>query len=83
MHNQKPVMEPINPMRFFLVVSTTLVHAESSHFYDWTVSYAQLAPLGVDKQVVAFHKSNTSSFVFRFFFFLGLLIFDTNQNVFL
>ena len=68
-------MEPINPLRFFLVVSTTLVHAESSHFYDWTVSYAQLAPLGVDKQVVAFHKSNTSSFVFPFFFFFGSLNF--------
>lgn len=53
-------MELINPLKFitltflFIVLSTTLVHAESSHFYDWTVSYALLAPLGADKQVVAF-----------------------------
>uniref|UniRef100_A0A2N9FRK7 Plastocyanin-like domain-containing protein n=1 Tax=Fagus sylvatica TaxID=28930 RepID=A0A2N9FRK7_FAGSY len=38
---------------FFIVVSTTLIHAESPQiFFDWTVSYAHRAPLGIEKQVI-------------------------------
>ncbi|KAK7835204.1 monocopper oxidase-like protein sku5 [Quercus suber] len=53
-------MRLIKPLRFitstflyFVTVSTMLVHTSDPEiFFDWTVSYAQRAPLGVNKQVI-------------------------------
>ncbi|XWS14454.1 hypothetical protein CRYUN_Cryun35bG0010600 [Craigia yunnanensis] len=41
--------------KLFLYISLIVVLIDrgmSQHFYDWTVSYSQRAPLGVDKQVI-------------------------------
>ncbi|XP_010271560.1 PREDICTED: monocopper oxidase-like protein SKU5 [Nelumbo nucifera] len=50
-------MEPIRRLRFFLSWTLLLllgfVESDTPHlFFDWTVSYSQVSPLGVPKQVI-------------------------------
>ena len=81
-------MTLIKPLRFitltflyFVTVSTMLVYpSDPEIFFDWTVSYTQRAPLGVNKQVVVFPSNKMVFFLVVYIFFLYN---DAHCNVFL
>lgn len=84
-------MTLIKPLRFitltflyFMTVSTMLVYpSDPEIFFDWTVSYTQRAPLGVNKQVVVFPSNKIVFFVVVYIYIYIFLYDDAYWDVFL